>query len=178
MKNFKYIFFIVSFFLNQNVFSQNMSDFFRELLKQDYIKELLEDKESVIFSNTRYLYVITGSDNSQVFKEYFFVITTNTDLILITENNIENELLKAVFDKKMYKKGYYDLNSSFYKGKDINQAGLPTYFTFISKNGTNYCEYFLPYLMNVIPYSKKINFLITQRFGNHIGLNYIPDYSN
>lgn len=170
---------LLTFLYSQNALSQEeIRSFFNNVMKNENVKELIENKECLAYSNSRYLYLIINSKETSIFNEYFFKITDEKELQLLTTNVIENEELKKIFKKELYKQGLIDLNSSFYKGKDINQAGLPSFLSLISPNYSKYFEYFLPAAINIFPYDNNIRFLIMQRFTKYIGLNYIPDYSN
>src|SRR5690606_3753849 len=94
--------------------------------------------------NTRYLYIIVNSENNSIFNEFFFEIISEHELKLQTSNVIENKELEIFFKKELYKEGFIDLKSSFYRGKDVREAGLPSFLSLFLVNENRYFEYFLP----------------------------------
>lgn len=104
MKNIFLIVFMVVFNYQNALSQEEIYSFFNNLVINENVKKIIENRECLVYSNTKYLYIIVNSENNSIFNEYFFEIISEDELKLQTTNVIGNKELKIFFKKEFIKK--------------------------------------------------------------------------
>lgn len=117
----------------------------------------LKRKNYLLFSiaDKWYLIIVEKTDS---YKKYYYI---ENELINTNCINKPNKILAKAFDKNLYKKGYTNLNSDFYKlGYELSDGNI-TYFYFMDKDKKKYGEAKLTTIIKPNPIDESVyNFLL------------------
>ena len=151
------------FTTNSLIFGQDLhQDFLRQIdTVENNLEYLLDGNEYIVYATSvKILYIINFK------KSYYELIFEDkgNGFKLKKISILKDKILKDLFDKRNYEKGYVDINSNFYKAGIDSVNGLPSYFSYRLKTQEKYCEYLLSVIIDPVPFNKKIFDYISLRY--------------